>query len=96
MSGGHFDYQEYRITDIAETIRGEYIKYSTSGTNNCEEFPHSWEKLPDEILEEMKDLYQTLELAYKRIHDLDYFLSGDHGEDTYLETIRERRNNGTD
>ena len=87
MSGGHFEYQEYRVTDIAETIRGEYIKYSTSGSNKDGE---SWEKLPDEILNEMKDLYQTLELAYKRVHNLDYFLSGDHGEDTYLELIKEK------
>jgi len=83
MSGGYFDYQEYRINDIAESIRLEYIKGQRSSYSEGE----FKKKLPKEILAEMFDLYQSLELSYKRIHDLDYFLSGDHSEDTYLKHI---------
>jgi len=90
MSGGHFDYGQSSLSSLAESIREEIQKFSDDGGDEW----GRWEKLPDEILQEMKEVEVLLDELYERVHDIDWFLSGDYGEDTFLKLIRERRENG--
>lgn len=86
MSGGHFNYLQYNVSQLADDIKAESIKYSSDSDDNEE---YKWKKFPDEILKEMKSLSRDLERNYERVHNLDWFLSGDYGEDTYLKCIKE-------
>ena len=69
MSGGHFDYQQFRIEDIATEI-DELIA-------RCEFKP--------EVIERFKIAAETLRLAEKMAHRVDYLVCGDDGEVAFME-----------
>lgn len=78
MSGGHFEYQQYKIEEIANSIeqaleRNEY-EYSKK------------------TLEEFKTAVKVLGVAYIYARRIDWLLSGDDGEDTFHERLKEELN----
>ena len=77
MSGGTFDYKQFHLNDIASDIEMELSlkKEEHSGI----------------IAFEMYDIMVSLRKLSNRIHDLDYYLAGDYGEDTYIEKLGERK-----
>ena len=82
MSGGHFDYQQYRIEDIAVKI-GEVIK-----SNNDESLDEWGQRrgngYPPEIIEKFREATHTLRQAAEMAQRIDWLLSGDDGEDCFL------------
>ena len=74
MSGGHFDYQQFRLEDIACEIEREICRY---------------ENIPDEIREKFELAIKTLRNAQKMAHRIDWLLSGDDGEETFLKRWKE-------
>ena len=68
MSGGHFNYEQYRMSDIADSI--ESAISGNVATN------------PETIVrfQEAVALLKRAEIFAQRI---DWFLSGDDGEDTF-------------
>ncbi len=76
MSGGHFDYQQYRIDAIAEKIfdeiRNNEEEYDYS---SCEESygfeeketiiekPEGWQRYPDDIIKEFKEGYRICNIS---------------------------------
>ena len=81
MSGGHFDYQQYRLHDMAEAI-GEVIK------NNNNEGLDSYGQIigrfyPEDIIEKFNETIDTLEIAEAMVQRVDWLLSGDDGEDSF-------------
>lgn len=74
MSGGHFNYDQYRIAEIAEGVR-ELIDENGS----ADEY-NSYS--PETIAEFKKGLYY-LEMAKLYAHRIDWLVSGDNGEDTF-------------
>lgn len=82
MSGGHFDYRQYHIQEIAETLdldltESDYVR----------------EELSIETKEFMKETLYLLRDVAARVHALDYLLAGDIGEDSLLEYYERRKNN---
>ena len=79
MSGGHFDYQEWRIDDIADEIEQKII-------NSEEEFREDGYPAikNSEVLKELKRGLKVLRQAYIYAHRIDYLLSGDDGEESFL------------
>jgi hypothetical protein len=82
MSGGHFDYQQYRIEDIAVEI-DEVIK------SNDDESLDKWgqrrgNNYPPEIIEKFREAAHTLRQAAEMTQRMDWLLSGDDGEDCFL------------
>ena len=73
MSGGHFDYDQYRLLYLEEEMQ--------------EVLNDKDRKLHPLIVKEVKDISEQLKSLYQRIHDLDYFLSADTGEDTYIKKL---------
>ena len=69
MSGGHFDYLQYRIDDAANEIER---KQTWSG-----------EDFTPETLEKFKQAAFTLRAAAIMLQRVDWFLSGDDGEDSF-------------
>jgi hypothetical protein len=94
MSGGRFHYHQRRITEIADSIQ-ELI--DTNGVvppqteiqklRNEEPFYRDY---PPEVIEEFKKSVIILREAYIRAHAIDYLVSGDFGEETFLEYLKEQ------
>ncbi len=82
MSGGHFEYQQYRIEDIARDIH-ELIE------SNNEESKNEWgdtrgRNYPPEVIEKFRETVHTLRQAAEMAQRVDWLVSGDDGEDSFL------------
>jgi len=83
MSGGHFDYLQYQITEAAEDV-DRMIR------DNCKE--NSWGEAPgysEATLFRFKEaavLFRTTAIFMQRI---DWLVSGDDSEDTFHERLEE-------
>ena len=82
MSGGHFNYAQYRINDIAVEI-DEVIE------SNNDQTPNEWggkkgNEYPPAIIEKFKEAAHTLRQAQEMAQRVDWLLSGDDGEDSFL------------
>lgn len=103
MSGGHWEYIQYRFTDIAEDIDKLIEKNGQSKTEE-ELKENSWhdddwyEKYPeekfhykysDEVIEQFKASSIMIKITQIYIQRMDWLLSGDDGEDSFLRRIDE-------
>jgi hypothetical protein len=103
MSGGAFNYDQYKIGYIAESIEQE-IRSSGKPKTREELKEERWrddawyEKYPeelyhykysDEVIEEFKRAVYFLRKAQIYAHRVDYLLSGDDGEESFLKTLDE-------
>ena len=82
MSGGHFDYQQYRIEDIAVMIE-EVIK------SNDDKSLNEWGQqrgngYSPEIIKKLREAAHTLRQSAEMAQRIDWLLSGDDGEDCFL------------
>lgn len=96
MSGGRFDYQQYRIRDIADSIQEEI------NHNNEPWFPkdtqYSWEqkcneeftgqRYSDETIKEFKNAVKYLHIAEIYAQRVDWFLSGDDSEESFHKRLK--------
>ena len=81
MSGGHFDYNQYRITTIADTI-------DSLIWNNKSEEVNEWgdsigNNYSEETIAEFENAVVYLNLAYIYAQRIDWLVSGDDGEETF-------------
>lgn len=97
MSGGHYSYKYYRLDELADDIERDFLndgKYETE--------PYSWDESDDGsrdrigdateeqrpiILKEVKNLIQDLRDCSKRAKEIEWYMSGDTGADTYLKRL---------
>lgn len=91
MSGGHFNYNQHFINDIADEIEDEIRNNKKKGDWISDE---RWEEkgkqqFSDETIKEFKKAVKVLRKAYVYAHRIDYFLSGDDGEETFHERLKE-------
>ena len=103
MSGGKFDYIQYRFTDIIEDIKKEV---ENSGLEKTDEEiknegrywdPEWYEKYPEdkfhteyspEILVEFENAISIIAKAQIYIQRIDYLLSGDDGEESFIRRLK--------
>ena len=82
MSGGHIGYHRHRLEDIAFEIE-ELI-----AMNNSEALDRFGERIgngyPKEIIEKFDDAVHTLRQAAEMVQRIDYLLSGDDGQESFL------------
>lgn len=102
MSGGHFDYQQYRIDDIAEEILDEIrnneegyddysdgVSYGFGKEGTITEKPEGWQRYPDDIIKEFKEGYRMCKIAKAYVQRIDWLLSGDDGEECFHKSLKE-------
>jgi hypothetical protein len=77
MSGGYFDYIQYRLIQLEDEIEHLLINGDPK------------EKFTDEVKDSIIDLLPKLKEVRQRIHHLDYYLEDDYGIETYLERLKE-------
>ena len=83
MSGGHFDYKEYQLLDMAEAV--EFL-----ATHN--HAPDEFDIIrgyPEEIIEKFREAAVQLKKAYAYIHEIDLLVSGDNGEESFMRGLEE-------
>lgn len=86
MSGGYFDYAQYRISQIAEDI--DTVIFN-NGSSQLDEYGDRLScDLPPDIIEEFKRAANAMRLAYIYAQRCDWLLSGDDGEDSFRERLR--------
>ncbi len=96
MSGGAFEYSQYKIRDIHEHIQNELDK---QGQEKQVEFWNKeyFEKYPEARFEEIyredvqqifKDGIEALKKAEVYAQRIDWFLSGDDGEDSLASRLK--------
>jgi len=101
MSGGRFEYVQYRLTDALEIIDREIERSGRPKTAEemKNEFYHDSEwyekypddkfhyKYPDEVIAEFKKGLEIIEKAQVYMQRIDWLLSGDDGEETFIERL---------
>ena len=94
MSGGHLcDYKQYEIGYIADEIEQLIIK---NGKPKREEDKYSWDdsdstyyEYPPEVIEKFKEAILTLRIAQIYAHRVDWLVSGDDSEGSFLRRLQE-------
>jgi hypothetical protein len=103
MSGGHWEYIQYRFTDIAEDIDKLIQQNGQPKTEEqlkderwhddewYEKYPEDLNhyKYSDEVIKQFKSASTMVKIAQIYIHRIDWLLSGDDGEEIFLERIDE-------
>jgi hypothetical protein len=101
MSGGFFDYQEHRISDIADSIEQVILKNKQEKSKK-DLYPWDFDEngdiyedcrfyytFSDETIERFKEAVDLLKRAEIYAHRIDYLLSSDDGEQTFHERLKE-------
>ena len=86
MSGGHFNYKQHTLLDIADDIGGFIL------SNDSEE-PSEWgdnigKRYNAETIAEFEKAVKALKLAYVYAQRIDWLLSGDDGEDGFHKRLQ--------
>jgi hypothetical protein len=81
MSGGHFNYKQHTLLDMADDIGSEIL------TNDSKE-KNEWgnnigSHYSPETIEEFEKAVKALKLAYVYAQRIDWLLSCDDGEDSF-------------
>ena len=90
MSGGHFDYQQYRLHDIAESIEEE-ISHNNIKPDGWDAWCGEWngQLYSDETIEKFKEGVKFLRIAETYAQRIDWLLSGDDGEEEFHKRLKQ-------
>lgn len=107
MSGGHFDYIQYRFTDMYEDIEKviskngiekslEQIKADNPWLDLSDKQQLEWYKYdynyPTEVIEKFKEGSELIKKAQVYAQRIDWLLSGDDGEESFLQRLKDDLN----
>jgi hypothetical protein len=101
MSGGFFDYKQWEISQIADSIEGiieksgrkktkeELKDESWRGPDWYEKYPEDLyhHKYPDEVIEKFKEGLNIIRQAQIYAQRIDWLVSGDDGNDSFLRRL---------
>lgn len=97
MSGGHFDYKQYQIDQIIEGIE-EHLELMGKEREDVDnpyrreyysEYPEAriYPVESEEVQERMRHAIRALKIAKIYAQRVDWYLSGDDGEESFLERL---------
>jgi hypothetical protein len=94
MSGGHFDYDQHKLEQIADSIE-RIIEGNKKEVGDEDRWHEVWDDriyyhdYPDEVIEKFKEGVELLRKAQIYAHRIDWLVSCDDGEQTFLERLKE-------
>lgn len=107
MSGGHYDYKYHRVEELADDIERDFLnggKYQDTdwdsnevnpfGERGKKEYDRIGDATPEQreiILAEITKLIEDLKQCSFRAKELEWYMSGDTGADSYLERLKAGR-----
>lgn len=77
MSGGHFDYIQYQFQQVADSIDSEIDKNGKPAQYELQDF------FPEDVIERFKLAAELSRVVGKLVHEVDYRISCDTGDDTF-------------
>ena len=84
MSGGHFgDYCYFQVSQFARDLEEEILK------NNKEDVDGYGNNYSQETIEYLEEQVHYLHKMVDIMRHIDYLYAGDHGEDTFMERVKE-------
>ena len=89
MSGGTFDYSQYRIIDIIETIQSHI---NSQGEKIDYEYGDKHQIFEPDVLKRLQDAIECLKKAYVYAQRIDRFLAGNDGDETFIRRLNEELN----
>jgi hypothetical protein len=99
MSGGRFDYLQYRFSEIIDDIERILARQGKEkpaeelwfGKEHYEEYPEDklHETYPEEIQAKFKDGIQAIKIAQIYAQRIDWYLSGDDGDENFLKRLED-------
>jgi hypothetical protein len=106
MSGGAFNYDQYKIGYMVDQIEEVVVKNGVEKTPEdlkeegwrdpdwYKKYPEDLfhYKYPDEVIEKMKEGIEVLKRAQIYAQRIDWLLSGDDGEESFLRRLEEELN----
>ena len=81
MSGGHFNYKQHHLLDMADDIGSQIL--TNDSTEKNEWGDNIGNRYSPETIEEFEKAVKALKLAYAYAQRIDWLLSGDDGEDSF-------------
>ena len=79
MSGGHYNYLYSQVSDLAERILADCVGREIESTDR---YGFKVEALEPDILAHMKFIANELQVLADAARDIEWYMSGDYGEDT--------------
>jgi hypothetical protein len=86
MSGGHFNYKQHTLLDMADSIGSEIL--TNDSTEKNEWGDNIGSHYSPETIEEFEKAGQALKTAYVYAQRIDWLLSGDDGEDSFHKRLQ--------
>ena len=86
MSGGHFNYKQHHLLDMADDIGGFIL--SNDSTEKNEWGDNIGKHYSPETIAEFEKAVKALKLAYVYAQRIDWLLSGDDGEDSFHKRLQ--------
>ncbi len=85
MSGGHFEYNCFRISQFADDLLHE-IQINKSKKRN------EWDEVTacnfnENTIQILKECHLIIETAGKLAREIEYLYSDDHGEESFMEIV---------
>ena len=87
MSGGYFDYEQYKIGRIADEI--EQIIFTNDSTEKNDFGFDEGNHFSRETITKLREAVLTIKKAQIMAHRIDWLVSGDDSEDTFHERLSE-------
>jgi len=88
MSGGHFDYKQYEFEFIVDEIEN-IVK--ENGKEKKDEYGYdTGTDFPKEVIQHFVQGIKTIKQAQAYTHEIDWLLSGDTGDESFLERLNEK------
>ena len=99
MSGGYFDYDQYRLGYMANDVEQELINQGKQKPTDelwgddeyYEEYPEDkyFKTYPKIIQKKLKEAINTIRIAEIYAQRVDWYLSGDDGDEAFIERLAE-------
>lgn len=87
MSGGYFDYKQYEIGYV-ENVLDDLIEHNDDETLDV--FGDKRGRgYSEAVMTEFRETLYLLKAARTRVHRIDWLVSGDDSEETFLERLKE-------
>jgi hypothetical protein len=93
MSGGHFTdcgYDYYRVSQFADELEEEIRHNGKAGTDG--DHSYYYPNYEPETIEYLKEQLPKMRKMAEIMRHIDYLYSGDHGEDSFMEIVKEVEN----
>lgn len=87
MSGGHFQYEQYKLQMIADEIKQLIIDNKSEELNRYGDKKGAF--YSHETIKEFETALALLRVSYVYVQRIDWLVSGDDGEDSFHRRLRD-------